>query len=251
MRTPILAGNWKMHKTYDESIDFILSIRDRLPKKEILETIILPPAYSLVSLVKRQGDNLRIGAQNMHYEELGAFTGEISATMLRSIGVKYVLIGHSERRHYYNESDADVNKKLLSALDNNLIPIVCFGETEEEFHDQNTDAILSLQVKKAFKSINVKFVDKVIIAYEPIWAVGTGNTASNKVANEKCKLIRNEIKKLYNEDVANKIRILYGGSVSTSNIKSLISEENIDGCLVGGASLNSDSFIELATNCLN
>ncbi len=249
MRKPIMAGNWKMFKTYDEALEFIYAVNQLLPDKNKVETIIFPPAIVLVSLVKRQGENLRIGAQNMHYENHGAYTGEISATMLKSINVKYVLVGHNERRRYNGETDVDVNKKVLTAVNNNIIPMICFGETEEQFLHHDTDIILKRQVCEALKDVKVEDMSDVILAYEPIWAVGTGKTASAKVANDKCGLIRTYISELYNEEISENIRILYGGSVNPQNIQELIKEPNIDGVLVGGASLDAAKFIEMANLC--
>lgn len=249
MRKPIMAGNWKMFKTYDEALEFIYAVNQLLPDKNEVETIIFPPAIVLVSLVKRQGENLRIGAQNMHYKKNGAYTGEISAKMLKSIGVNYVLVGHNERRRYNAETDADVNKKALVALENNIVPVVCFGETEEQYLHQDTDSILKSQVKMALKDITNDDMSKIILAYEPIWAVGTGKTASANVANDKCKLIRDYVSSLYDKEIGEKIRILYGGSVNPNNVEELVSQNNIDGVLVGGASLDAKKFVEMANLC--
>lgn len=251
MRKPIMAGNWKMYKTYDEALKFIFDVNDKLPSKNDVETIIFPPAMLLVSLVKRQGANLEIGAQNMHYAEFGAYTGEISPLMLKSIGCKHVLIGHNERRRYFNETDLDVNKKVISALTYGLVPIICFGETEEQYVHGDTNKIIHEQVESALKGVSNKQMDDIILAYEPIWAVGTGKTATPTIANDKCKLIRTTIAKLYNEDIASKVRILYGGSVTPNNIEYLVLEEDIDGALVGGASLDAEKFIDMAYKCIS
>lgn len=249
MRKPIMAGNWKMFKTYDEALQFIYAVNEKLPSKNDVETIIFPPAILLVSLVKRQGENLKIGAQNMHYASEGAFTGEISPIMLKSVGVSYVLIGHNERRRYNYESDEDVNRKTKSAIENGLTPIICFGETEEQFLHHNTDDILKRQVKSALRNIKFDDVSNIIFAYEPIWAVGTGKTASAEIAEDKCKLIRTFVSEMYNEQVSSKVRILYGGSVNPENLAELVDQENIDGVLVGGASLNADKFVKMAEIC--
>jgi len=246
MRKPIMAGNWKMYKTYDEALKFIYEVNNKLPNKDVVETIIFPPAMLLVSLVKRQGDNLEIGAQNMHYENCGAYTGEISAEMLRTVGVTHVLVGHNERRRYFAESDEDVNKKAQQALEHSLSPVICFGETEEQYLHHNTDNILRRQVHAALIGLPEDKMDKVILAYEPIWAVGTGKTATPEIANEKCKLIRSFVEELYGKDTANNMRILYGGSVNPDNIKSLVDQPDVDGALVGGASLDSSKFIDMA-----
>ena len=250
MRKPIMAGNWKMYKTYDEALKFIYDVNDRLPSKDDVETIIFPPAMLLVSLVKRQGANLEIGAQNMHYAEFGAYTGEISPLMLKSVGIKNVLIGHNERRRYYAETDLDVNKKVEAALTYGLRPVICFGETEEQYLQHGTNLILKNQVEAALKGVDISKMDDVILAYEPIWAVGTGKTATPAIANEKIKYIRNTVANLYDDVIANKIRILYGGSVTPNNVEALIAEEDIDGVLVGGASLDSEKFIDMAFKCI-
>ncbi len=250
MRKPIMAGNWKMYKTYDEALKFIYEVNENLPSKDEVETIIFPPAMLLVSLIKRQGDNLEIGAQNMHYENCGAYTGEISAEMLRTVGVSHVLVGHNERRRYFGESDEDVQKKALQALEHNLIPVICFGETEDQYLHHNTDNILRRQVHAALIGLPDEQMDKVILAYEPIWAVGTGKTATPQIANDKCKLIRSFIDELYGAEIASKIRILYGGSVNPSNVSDLVKEEDVDGVLVGGASLDSKKFIDMAFKCV-
>jgi len=251
MRKPIMAGNWKMYKTYDEALKFIYEVNNNLPSKDVVETIIFPPAMLLVSLVKRQGDNLEIGAQNMHYENCGAYTGEISAEMLRSVGVTHVLVGHNERRRYFAESDEDVNKKAQQALEHSLCPVICFGETEEQYLHHNTDNILRRQVHAALIGLPEDKMDKVILAYEPIWAVGTGKTATPEIANEKCKLIRSFVEELYGKRTANNMRILYGGSVNPDNIKSLVEQPDVDGALVGGASLDSTKFIDMAYKVAN
>lgn len=249
MRKPIMAGNWKMHKTYDEALDFIYSVNEKLPSHNDVETIIFPPAMLLVSMIKRQGDNLEIGAQNMHYENCGAYTGEISPEMLRTVGVTHVLVGHNERRRYFNESDEDVNKKAQAALEHNLIPVICFGETEEQFLHHNTDNILRRQVHAALIGLNDDRMSDIILAYEPIWAVGTGKTATPQIANDKCRLLRNCVRELFGAEVADKIRILYGGSVNPDNVANLVAEDDIDGVLVGGASLDPDKFIDMAFKC--
>lgn len=250
MRKPIMAGNWKMYKTYDEALQFIYAVNDKLPSKNDVETIIFPPAMLLVSLVKRQGANLEIGAQNMHYAEFGAYTGEISPNMLKAVGVNHVLVGHNERRRYYGETDNDVNKKAISAIEHGLTPIICFGETAEQFEHHDTDNILRNQVLAAINGIDINSMANVILAYEPIWAVGTGKTATPQIANEKCNLIRRCVSEVFNEDIASKVRILYGGSVNPSNIEALVDEEDIDGALVGGASLDSNKFIDMAYKCI-
>jgi triosephosphate isomerase len=191
------------------------------------------------------GTQIKLGAQNMHWEEKGAYTGEISPVMLNEIKVEYVIIGHSERRQYFNETDETVNKKIKSALTYNLIPIVCVGESLEERENGKYKELIESQVTKAFEGIIKEDAVKTVIAYEPIWAIGTGKTASSEQAEEICALIRSILEKLYDADTSQKIRVLYGGSVKPDNIKELMNMENIDGALVGGASLKADDFVQL------
>lgn len=245
-RKPIIAGNWKMYKHRDEALEFIYQVNDKLPEIDKVETIICAPASYLRDLIKRQGENLRIGAQNMHYLDEGAYTGEVSARMLKNIGVSYVVVGHSERRAYYNETDNTVNLKTKKAIEYNIVPIVCVGEELEIREAGTTDEVVKDQVVKAYEGIPSEDVLKTVIAYEPVWAIGTGKTATKEQANETIIAIRNVMKELYGEDISSQIRILYGGSVNPSNVKDLLSTSDIDGALVGGASLVADSFLALA-----
>ena len=250
MRKPIMAGNWKMNKTRDEAIQFMLKVAENVPSSDKLESIVCAPAIILRDLVKRQGDNLRIGAQNMHEKDSGAFTGEISPVMLTSTGVTYVILGHSERRQYFNETDAKVNEKTLKALESGLTPIVCVGEALNDREDGLTNNVLERQVTLDLKGLTKEQVENVIIAYEPIWAIGTGKTADSKTADDACGFIRALVAKLYDETTANKVRVLYGGSVNTKNVAELMSMPNIDGGLVGGASLKEDDFITLCNEAV-
>lgn len=245
MRKPIIAGNWKMHKVRDEALNFIYSVNQEVPSKDEVESVICAPAVLLRCLVKRQGDDLRIGAQNMHYEEQGAFTGEISPLVLNDTGVTYVIIGHSERREMFNETDETVNKKVISAFQHELLPIVCVGEHLEQRENGTTNEVVDQQVVIALKGLTPEQVKEVVIAYEPIWAIGTGRTATAEMANETCGYIRSVVEREYGKDVADAIRIQYGGSVKPNNIKELMAQEHIDGALVGGASLDAESFIQL------
>ena len=245
-----MAGNWKMNKTRDEALQFIYAVADNLPSIDKLDSIVCAPAIVLRDLVKRQGENLRIGAQNMNENDSGAYTGEISPVMLTSTNVTYVIIGHSERRQYYNETDEKVNAKTIKALSVGLLPIVCVGETLEQREKNETLDVLKHQVEAALANISANDVSKVIIAYEPIWAIGTGKTATSDQADEACGFIRNLVKKLYNEKVSEEIRVLYGGSVNTKNVKELMSKPNIDGGLVGGASLKADDFLTLCNDAV-
>lgn len=244
-RRPIIAGNWKMYKTKDEAYAFIYAVNVELPDKEVVESVICAPAIFLKDLVKREGENLRIGAQNMHYAQEGAYTGEISAAMLKSYGVDYAVVGHSERRAYFNETDETVNLKLIAAVNTDITPIVCVGESLEIREAGTTDVVVKKQIKKAYLNVSAKEALKTVVAYEPIWAIGTGKTATPDQANDTIKAIRLVLEGLYGQAVSNEIRILYGGSVNTKNVNSLLSMSDIDGALVGGASLDPSSFLTL------
>ena len=240
-----MAGNWKMYKTYDEALKFIYEVNNNLPSKDVVETIIFPPAMLLVSLVKRQGDNLEIGAQNMHYENCGAYTGEISAEMLRSVGVTHVLVGHNERRRYFAESDEDVNKKAQQALEHSLCPVICFGETEEQYDAGQSAQVIKDELKGSLADLAPEAVAKMVIAYEPIWAIGTGKSASVEIAENCCKTVRDTVRELFGDQAADEVRIQYGGSVKPNNVEEYMAQPDIDGALIGGASLKEDSFIEI------
>ena len=242
MRKKVIAGNWKMNMLPDATIRFIDELTP-LVKDTQSEVILCVPFTDLFyALLTAQNTNIKIGAQNMHWEESGAYTGEISAPMLKSIGVEYVIIGHSERRQYFNETDESVNKKIKAAFKYELNPIVCVGETLEE--RENGEAIKKVtdQVMLALDGLTEKQVENTIIAYEPIWAIGTGKTATSNDANEMAKAIRQKIANLYGQNTAERVIIQYGGSVKASNSKELFSTSDIDGALVGGASLKSDEF---------
>lgn len=246
MRKPIIAGNWKMNMTRDEALDFIYAVNDKMPSKDEVETVICAPYIFLRCLAKRQGENLRIGAENMHFEESGAFTGEVSPKMLTTTNVEYVIIGHSERRAMFNETNESCNKKLKKAYEHELKPILCVGETLEQREGNETEAHLGKQLTGCLEGLSEEQVESLVIAYEPIWAIGTGRTATSDVADETCGFIRQYVAKLYNKKVSEKVRIQYGGSVKPANIEELMSKENIDGALIGGASLKAESFIALA-----
>ncbi|MGM9968937.1 MAG: triose-phosphate isomerase [Anaeroplasma sp.] len=247
MRKPMLAGNWKMNKTRDEAIQFVLTVGDNLPSS--IDCVVCAPAIILRDLVKRSPNNLKIGAQNMHEKESGAFTGEISPVMLKDTKVDYVILGHSERRAYFNETDEKINLKVKKALEFDLKPIICVGEVLSEREDNKTNEVLYTQVTKALQNVDISNPENIIIAYEPVWAIGTGKSASSDIAEEACGYIRSVIAKMYSESLADQIRILYGGSVSIKNIKEYMSKPNVDGGLVGGASLDASSFIELCKAC--
>ncbi len=245
MRKPIIAGNWKMNKTRDEALQFIYAVNQAVPSIEEVDTVICGQSVLLRCLVKRQGDNLRIGAQNMHYEEKGAFTGEVSPLILNDTGVNYVIIGHSERREYFNETDEMVNKKVHSAFKYDLTPIVCVGEKLEQRENNTTNQVVEAQISKALAGLTEAQAKEVVIAYEPIWAIGTGKTATSEMANETCGYIRSVVSKIFGKNVGEAVRIQYGGSVKPSNIKELMAQEHIDGALIGGASLEIEAFIEM------
>lgn len=239
MRRKIIAGNWKMNKTPQEAVALINELKPLLANAEA-EVVFCPPAVSLAAALEAtKGSNIGIGAQNMYFEESGAFTGEIAPNMLTEMGVKYVILGHSERRQYFAETDETVNKKVLKALEHNLIPIVCVGESLEQREQGITEDLVRLQTKIALRSVPAERAKEVVIAYEPIWAIGTGRTATNEQAEEVCAAIRKVLKELYG-GVAEEIRIQYGGSVKPSNAKEIFGMPNIDGGLVGGASLTKD-----------
>lgn len=245
MRKKVIAGNWKMNMLPNEALAFIETIIPMVKNTENEVILCVPYTDLFYSLLAAQNTNIKIGAQNMHFEENGAYTGEVSAQMLKCIGVEYVIIGHSERRQYFAETDETVNKKIKTALKHELIPIVCVGETLEQRESAKTQEIITNQTRLALEGLNTDDVKKVIIAYEPIWAIGTGKTATSDDANNSIKNIRNEIAKLYGNDIAEEIIIQYGGSVKSSNAKELFNTSDIDGGLVGGASLKPDEFAKI------
>ena len=245
MRRKVIAGNWKMNMLPDETIKFIEELTP-LVKDTQNEVILCVPYTDLFyALLHVQGTNIKIGAQNMHYEKSGAYTGEISPDMLKCINVEYVIIGHSERRQYFNETDETVNKKIKAAFDVGLKPIVCVGETLEERESGKAFDIITAQTEKALDGLTENQVKNTIIAYEPIWAIGTGKTATKEDANEACGKIREKVAEIYGQNVADEIIIQYGGSVKSSNSKELFAEPNIDGGLVGGASLKAEEFSKI------
>ncbi len=245
MRKPILIGNWKMNKTRDEALQYVYAVNEELISNANVDVVICAPAIVLRDLVKRA--DFKIGAQNMHYAESGAFTGEISPSMLASTGVKYVIVGHSERRQMFNETNESVNKKMRAAFSANLTPILCVGETLAEQEAGLKEQVLKFQIISALIGVSKEDLLNSIIAYEPVWAIGTGKTASTELADKTCGFIRHEIESLFDAEAANNIRIIYGGSATTQNIGDLIKQENIDGALVGGSSLSPASFVEMAS----
>ncbi|MGN8645359.1 triose-phosphate isomerase [Gracilibacillus sp. HCP3S3_G5_1] len=246
MRKKVIAGNWKMNKLLGEAVQFVEDTKDKVASKDQVESIVCAPFPYLVTLVeKTKGTDLEVAAQNMHFEENGAFTGEVSPSMLADIGVTYVVLGHSERREMFAETDQTVNKKVHAAFTHNLVPIVCVGETLEEREANQTMNVVEEQVKAALAGLSEEQVNATIIAYEPIWAIGTGKTATSEQANEVCTHIRKVVADYVSQAAADAVRIQYGGSVKPANVDELLAQSDIDGALVGGASLEADSFLQL------
>ena len=242
MRKILAAGNWKMNNTPSQAEAMITELKEKVAgcKNDVL---ICPTYVCLPAAVKAaEGSNIKIGAQNLHFEDKGAFTGEISAAMLKELGVEYVIIGHSERREYFAETDDTVNAKVIQALKNDLIPVLCCGESLKQREDTITFDFIRSQIKIAFRGLSKEDATKVVVAYEPIWAIGTGKVATSEQANEVCKDIRECLAGIYDEETANNIRILYGGSVNKDCAAELFAMSDIDGGLVGGASLKPDDF---------
>ena len=245
MRKKVIAGNWKMNMLPNEAMKFIEDLAP-LVKDTKHEVILCVPYTDLFyALLTVQGTNIKIGAQNMHFEEKGAYTGEVSGKMLKSINVEYVIIGHSERRQYFAETDETVNKKIKSAFKYGLKPIVCVGETLEQRESGQTEQIVTSQVEKAFEGIPTSELEKITVAYEPIWAIGTGKTATKEDANSTIMQIRKKLAEMYGQNEANGVIIQYGGSVKSANAKELFEMSDIDGGLVGGASLKADEFAKI------
>ena len=242
MRRKVIAGNWKMNMLPNEAIDYIQKFQDLVKDTEHEVILCVPYTDLFYCLMNAQNTNIHIGAQNMHFEEKGAFTGEVSPAMLKSINCEYVIIGHSERRQYYNETDETVNKKLKAAFEYGIKPIVCVGESLEQREAGKAEEVITTQTRLALDGLSNDQVKATIIAYEPIWAIGTGKTATSEDANDAIKAIRNEIRRIYGDEVAEEVIIQYGGSVKSSNAKELFTTSDIDGGLVGGASLKPDEF---------
>ncbi len=240
MRRKIIAGNWKMNKTPAEAVALINELKPLVVNEEADVVFCVPSISLTTALEAAQGTNIAIGAQNMYFEESGAYTGEISPSMLTSIGVKYVIIGHSERREYFAETDETVNKKVLKAFEHGITPIVCCGESLKQREQGITIDWIRQQIKIAFLKVSADQAKQAVIAYEPIWAIGTGKVATTEQAEEVCKAIRECIAEIYDEATAAAIRIQYGGSVTAASAADLFSQANIDGGLVGGASLKAD-----------
>ena len=246
IKKPIVAANWKMYKTPQEGVHFISELNNLLLDKEKPSIIFCPPFTSLFHMNEMISDlDISLGAQNVYFEKDGAFTGEISMRMLKSSGVQYVIVGHSERRHIFNESNKDINKKLHAVLENDTIPILCVGEKLEDRESNNTRMILMKQLKDGLVGINKDMIERIIIAYEPVWAIGTGVNALPNQVEESHAMIWEILLELYDNNIKNNIPILYGGSVKPDNSEVLIRTKGVDGFLIGGASLNLDMFTKI------
>ena len=248
MRKAIIAGNWKMNKTVDEAVKMIEELKPLV--KDATCDVVVCPTFVCLDAVKKAvaGSNIKVAAQNMHFEESGAFTGEVAPGMLEAMGIDYVVLGHSERREYFNETDEALNKKVKAAFAHNLTPILCCGETLEQRENGTTNTVIEAQIKADLAGLANDQAEKVVIAYEPIWAIGTGKTATDEQANETIKAIRAMVAEMYGSEVADKVRIQYGGSVKPEGLKTLLEQPDIDGALVGGASLQADSYIAMIEN---
>ncbi|MBE6051799.1 MAG: triose-phosphate isomerase [Clostridium sp.] len=245
MRKAVIAGNWKMNKTPEEAVKVIEELKP-LVKDATCEVVICPTFVCLDAAIKAaKGSNIKIGAQNMHFEESGAFTGEVAPGMLEAMGVDYVVLGHSERREYFNETDEALNKKVKAAFAHNLIPMLCCGETLEQRENGTTNDIIFGQIRADLEGLDKELAEKVVIAYEPIWAIGTGKTATKEQANETIAAIRGVVADMFGQEVADKVRIQYGGSVKPNTIKDQMAMSDIDGALVGGASLVATDFAQI------
>lgn len=251
MRTPIVASNWKMNKTSQEAGKLASSLKDKLDKIDKVKIVLCPPFTALSTVYPVIKDsNIELGAQDMHWEEKGAFTGEISAQMLLTLGCKFVILGHSERRSYFNEDNWLINKKVKSAIQSGLIPIICVGEKLEEKEKGITEKVVEDHTRGAYQDLSKVDALKTVVAYEPVWAIGTGKTATPKQANEVHIFIRKLLAKMYDKEVADKVNILYGGSVKPENSGELFAQSDIDGGLIGGASLNVDSFEKIVKSVI-
>jgi len=250
-RKLIIAGNWKMNKTAAEGRELVNALKPLVAGYSDCDVVVCPPFTTIAAVVEAaKGSNIKVGAQNIHWAENGAFTGEISAAMLKETGVEYVIVGHSERRQYFGETNATVNQRAIAAIKAELQVIMCIGETLEERESGKTEAVLSAQLEGGLKDICEVGIKSVILAYEPVWAIGTGKTATPEMAEETHAFIRSKIASLYNDEVAAAIRIQYGGSMKPENAESLAARKDIDGGLIGGAALKAESFASLIANAL-
>lgn len=246
MRKPIIAGNWKMHKNVNEAVDLVHELAELTVDVDNVDIVVCPTFTSLYAVTEELANTgIMLGAQNMHWEKQGAYTGEISAEMLKEIGCEYVIIGHSERRQYFAETDETVNKKAKAALDNDLVPIMCVGETLDQREAGTTEAVVTKQVQLGLEGLTAEQAAGLVIAYEPIWAIGTGRTATADDANSVCRLVRETVAGMFGKTAADSVRVQYGGSVKAGNIAELMAKSDIDGALVGGAALDAAGFSQI------
>lgn len=246
MRKPIIAGNWKMYKTVAEAVQFVDGLRRQLQDEKKVEVVVCPPFTAILKVAEAlKGSNIRYGAQDLFWEDEGAYTGEVSPKMLKDLGCSYCIIGHSERRTYFGETNESVNKKVKAALKYEIIPIMCVGERLEERDKGKTFDVVKDHVEGGLKGLAKNDVLNIVIAYEPVWAIGTGRNATPEQAQEVHKYIRELLKSSYGEEISSQVRIQYGGSVKPDNIRGIMNGEDVDGALVGGASLKLDDFVEI------
>ena len=250
-RKVIIAGNWKMNKTAAEGKALVEALKPLVADVVDADVVVCPPFTSISAVVEAaKGSNIKVGAQNIHWAESGAFTGEISAAMLKETGIDYVIIGHSERRQYFGETDETVNKRIKAALAADLIPIVCIGELLEEREGGKTETVLDTQLKGGLADLTGDDMKKVVLAYEPVWAIGTGKTATPEMAEETHAFIRKTLNDMFGKEIGEGVRIQYGGSMKAENAQQLVAQTNIDGGLIGGAALKADSVSDLIHNAL-
>lgn len=251
MRKPIIAGNWKLNLKTQEAVELVTALKRSLGDVSDIEIVVCPVYTSLEVVADTLFEsNIGLGAQNLYWEDSGAFTGEVSAPLIKDIGAQYVIIGHSERRQYFGETNQTVNKRIKAALKYELTPIVCVGEVLAEREQNVTFKVIEKQCRESLEGLSADQMKKIVIAYEPVWAIGTGKTATKEQAQEVHKFIRDLLSKMYNDEVSNAVRIQYGGSVKPENIAELMAQSDIDGALVGGASLKADQFIKIIENSL-
>lgn len=251
MKKPFIAGNWKMFNTLRESVNLVKSIKAGVHNVTDCQVVVCPPFTALAKVSKQISEGpMELGAQNMHPETEGAYTGEISPAMLKDVGCRYVILGHSERRQYFGETDVFINEKLKTALKYSIIPIVCVGETLEQREARQQFEVVKTQIDQSLKDLTKSECLKIVVAYEPVWAIGTGKTATPEIAEQMQSYIRRLLKEKFGEATAKKVPILYGGSVKPDNIAQLIEKPNVDGALVGGASLKAESFIQIVKNAV-
>lgn len=251
MKRKILVGNWKMNKTIAETIDFINNVNEKAIEVSKEDLIVgVAPSFICLPILRKLGTGIITFAQNVHFEDSGAFTGEISPLMLQEIGVNASLIGHSERRQYFNETNETCNKKMKALQKHSFNSLYCVGETLEEYENGQTKEVVKRQVLEGIKDLSKEYISSLTIAYEPVWSIGTGKNATKEIASDICGYITEVISEAYGKEVGEAVYVLYGGSVKPNNIKEYVDDENIDGALVGGASLKADSFIEMIDNLL-